>query len=340
MGLSLLCCAFALTIAAFGHVPGLQTNSTCTTMRSCASGSPSCATESTRVGWDSAWSVWVTSGRVHAVQRLTQLSPPKRGAPLDPLLGVAQVPVPPSQAFLHAALMLQRIASDATWQLQSRVCKVVPNAWLMLHCARGNVHAPAGAALFNIYVHYCSSGRGMVGQGRSEEMLSHQFAKLCKDAKLINNKNLTKADVDIIYHGCVVGARSVSALTRHDRSQPALIAVAQALSHPAIFRPCSSRCRTPSLHASGLPRSSTHFVPCLACPAPFQPPTRHLPYQYPALKCRTAASCRTLPYSARAADEALETYVKKAGVAATARMYYPQFLFALDKVCSSPDSRG
>ncbi|KAG2423221.1 hypothetical protein HXX76_015478 [Chlamydomonas incerta] len=98
-----------------------------------------------------------------------------------------------------------------------------------------------GAALFNIFVKYCSFGRGAVG-GRNEDMLSHQFAKLCKDAKLINGKTVTKATVDIIYH------------------------------------------------------------------------------------------------RSRAADEALETYVHKAGVAATARMYYPQFLFALNKLAEKRKS--
>ncbi|GLC41477.1 Tubulin polymerization-promoting protein member 2 [Pleodorina starrii] len=92
-----------------------------------------------------------------------------------------------------------------------------------------------GALLFNIFVRYCSIGRGAVG-GRNEDMLSHQFSKLCKDAGLINGKTLTRAAVDIIYH------------------------------------------------------------------------------------------------RSRAADESLETYKPKAGVAATARMYYPQFLFALDKI--------
>ncbi|GIL62167.1 hypothetical protein Vafri_16429 [Volvox africanus] len=92
-----------------------------------------------------------------------------------------------------------------------------------------------GALLFNVFVRYCSIGRGAVG-GRNEDMLSHQFSKLCRDAGLINGKALTKASVDIIYH------------------------------------------------------------------------------------------------RARAADESLETYKHKAGVAATARMYYPQFLFALDKI--------
>ncbi|PNW87551.1 hypothetical protein CHLRE_02g141700v5 [Chlamydomonas reinhardtii] len=98
-----------------------------------------------------------------------------------------------------------------------------------------------GAALFNIFVKYCSFGRGAVG-GRNEDMLSHQFAKLCKDAALINGKTVTKATVDIIYH------------------------------------------------------------------------------------------------RSRAADEALETYVHKAGVAATARMYYPQFLFALNKLAEKRKS--
>ncbi|GIL81535.1 hypothetical protein Vretimale_954 [Volvox reticuliferus] len=92
-----------------------------------------------------------------------------------------------------------------------------------------------GALLFNVFVRYCSIGRGAVG-GRNEDMLSHQFSKLCRDAGLINGKAVTKATVDIIYH------------------------------------------------------------------------------------------------RARAADESLETYKHKAGVAATARMYYPQFLFALDKI--------
>ncbi|KAG2427712.1 hypothetical protein HYH02_014543 [Chlamydomonas schloesseri] len=98
-----------------------------------------------------------------------------------------------------------------------------------------------GAALFNIFVKYCSFGRGAVG-GRNEDMLSHQFAKLCKDARLMNGKTVTKATVDIIYH------------------------------------------------------------------------------------------------RSRAADEALETYVYKAGVAATARMYYPQFLFALNKLAEKRKS--
>ncbi|GLI60946.1 hypothetical protein VaNZ11_003185 [Volvox africanus] len=92
-----------------------------------------------------------------------------------------------------------------------------------------------GALLFNVFVRYCSIGRGAVG-GRNEDMLSHQFSKLCRDAGLINGKAITRASVDIIYH------------------------------------------------------------------------------------------------RARAADESLETYKHKAGVAATARMYYPQFLFALDKI--------
>ncbi|KAG2483051.1 hypothetical protein HYH03_018080 [Edaphochlamys debaryana] len=92
-----------------------------------------------------------------------------------------------------------------------------------------------GAALFNIFVKYCSFGRGEVG-GRNEDMLSHQFYKLVRDAGLINGKTLAKASVDIIYH------------------------------------------------------------------------------------------------RSRAADEMLETYTYKAGVAATSRMYYPQFLFGLDKI--------
>ncbi len=86
-----------------------------------------------------------------------------------------------------------------------------------------------GAALFNIYVHYCSCGRGMVGQGRSEEMLSHQFAKLCKDAKLINNKNLTKADVDIIYHRCVASVCSVGGTVV---TNP--LCICQALPNPCV----------------------------------------------------------------------------------------------------------
>ncbi|KXZ42762.1 hypothetical protein GPECTOR_120g429 [Gonium pectorale] len=92
-----------------------------------------------------------------------------------------------------------------------------------------------GAMLFNVFVKYCSLGRGAMG-GRNEDMLSHQFTKLCRDAELINGTSVTKAALGIIYH------------------------------------------------------------------------------------------------RARAADESLETYKPKAGVAATARMYYPQFLFALNRV--------
>ncbi len=40
----------------------------------------------------------------------------------------------------------------------------------------------------------------------------------------------------------------------------------------------------------------------------------------------TKASVDIVYWAARAQDEALETYTHKAGVAATARMYYPQFI--------------
>lgn len=52
----------------------------------------------------------------------------------------------------------------------------------------------------------------------------------------------------------------------------------------------------------------------------------------------TKATIDIIYHRARAADESLETYQPRAGVAATARMHYPQFLFALNKVADKRKS--
>lgn len=51
-----------------------------------------------------------------------------------------------------------------------------------------------GADLFNIFIKYCSTGK-MV---RCDDMASNQFAKLCRDSTLINDR-VRKADIDIIF---------------------------------------------------------------------------------------------------------------------------------------------
>lgn len=65
-----------------------------------------------------------------------------------------------------------------------------------------------GAALYNVFVAYCSVGL----PSRHEDMASNQFAKLCKDSGLINGKTVTKAAVDIIFARCAPSASCAACL--------------------------------------------------------------------------------------------------------------------------------
>lgn len=66
-------------------------------------------------------------------------------------------------------------------------------------CVGPSLTATAGADLLNIYMKYCSFGKGH----RSEEMDCSQFAKLCHESGLLNGKTVTKATCDIVWFRCV-----------------------------------------------------------------------------------------------------------------------------------------
>lgn len=66
-------------------------------------------------------------------------------------------------------------------------------------CVCPSLTATPGADLLNIYMKYCSFGKGH----RSEEMDCSQFAKLCHESGLLNGKTVTKATCDIVWFRCV-----------------------------------------------------------------------------------------------------------------------------------------
>eukprot|EP00798_Chlamydomonas_sp_ICE-L_P009953 gene9953-7829_t len=60
-----------------------------------------------------------------------------------------------------------------------------------------------GADLFNIFVKYCSFGKG----SRHEQMGSHQFSKLCRDCKLVNGttEEVGSHQFSKLCHDCNLG---------------------------------------------------------------------------------------------------------------------------------------
>eukprot|EP00198_Chlamydomonas_reinhardtii_P005632 XP_001694968.1 predicted protein [Chlamydomonas reinhardtii] len=203
---------------------------------------------------------------------------------------------------LTAATEQPSTPREALEEIHTAMARMSSTCTSTASCVSGSPsHAPASTQ-------YCSFGRGAVG-GRNEDMLSHQFAKLCKDAALINGKTVTKATVDIIYHRPTDNGIFSHIISRVHRTMQ------QYATHEQ--RPGSSLlggCRPPP------PLTETAT------------PTLHAAHT-----ARTDMQHKEMRES-RAADEALETYVHKAGVAATARMYYPQFLFALNKLAEKRKS--
>ncbi|GMH42553.1 hypothetical protein BSKO_10472 [Bryopsis sp. KO-2023] len=59
-----------------------------------------------------------------------------------------------------------------------------------------NGHNP-GASLYNVFVAYCSFGKGVQ---RCEEMEGHCFARLSKDCHLLTTKECGKASIDIVFY--------------------------------------------------------------------------------------------------------------------------------------------
>lgn len=54
-----------------------------------------------------------------------------------------------------------------------------------------------GARLYNVFVAYCSFGKGV---RRCEEMEGNCFARLCKDCRLLQSCECGKASVDIVFY--------------------------------------------------------------------------------------------------------------------------------------------
>lgn len=54
-----------------------------------------------------------------------------------------------------------------------------------------------GAKLYNVFVAYCSFGKGV---RRCEDMDGQCFARLCKDCKLLDVNRCGRSSVDIVFY--------------------------------------------------------------------------------------------------------------------------------------------
>ncbi|KAK9813079.1 hypothetical protein WJX72_008518 [[Myrmecia] bisecta] len=117
------------------------------------------------------------------------------GLLLQDLDGMDGVSARQEEEFLHSQFKAADLNGDQLISLDEFVLYYYAELCFKFPVQRNGFNP--GARLYNIFVAYCSHGKG--GK-RCEEMEGNQFAKMCKECKLADPQMCTRAEVDIIFN--------------------------------------------------------------------------------------------------------------------------------------------